>query len=73
MSTDELLRQVEDTQREIRKRLLLRRQAEISAILRSSSEAEEVGTWTQQLIDLARRIGEIDRQLPPERERAATW
>ena len=64
--------ELEDVQRTIKKRLLVTRQAEIREILRTVEEDDEVGQWTGQLIDVARRIGEIDRQLPPERERAAT-
>ena len=68
----QLRNELEDVQRTIKKRLLVIRQAEIREILRTVEEDDEVGQWTGQLIDVARRIGEIDRQLPPERERAAT-
>jgi DNA primase len=72
MPTERLMSELADTQRFISKRLLEQQRAEISALIRAvDDDEEEVRKWTGQLTELARRIGEIDGQLPSERERAA--
>jgi DNA primase len=68
LPVERLAAELEHKRLEIRRRLLERRRTEIRAL----GDEEEVRKWTGQLSELARRIGEIDRQLPPEWERAAT-
>jgi DNA primase len=68
LSTAQLLNDLEQTRLRIRKRLLSRRIKEISAL----GNDAEVRRLTGQLIELARGIADIDRQLSPERESAGT-
>jgi len=68
---EHLLNDLDATRRDLRRRALVRRQAELNAMLRALGDDADAREWTDQLIEVAKRLGEID-QLPPERERAAT-
>ncbi len=71
LPTDRLLQRIDEMQLNIERAQLARRQREINEILTSGSAESDISEWAQQLIAIARRIDEIDRELPPERERAA--
>jgi DNA primase len=66
--TEDLPAAIEEQRRRIRRVILERRRDEIHKL----GTEEAIEEWASQLNELARRIGEIDQQLPPERERAAS-
>jgi DNA primase len=68
LSDNELLKDIEKKGLEIRKRLLDRKRDEISSL----GDEAEIRMLADQLNDLARRMGEIDQQLSPERESAGS-
>jgi DNA primase len=68
LSTQEFEKELERTRLHIRKRLLLREKAEITALAREA----DVHGWTGKLIDIARAIYEVEQQLSPERESAGS-
>ncbi len=52
----------------IKRRLLLREKAEVAALAHEA----DAHAWTARLVDLASAIGDIDRQLSPDRESAGS-
>jgi hypothetical protein len=68
LSDEQLLSDFEKKRLEIRKRLLDRKRDEISSL----GDEAEIRTLADQLNDVARKMGEIDQQLSPERESAGS-
>jgi DNA primase len=68
LSPKEFANDLERTRLQIKRSLLVREHDEIKALARETN----VDGWTARLVDIARRIDEIDRQLLPERESAGS-
>ena len=68
LSTQELLKRVEETRLRIKRELLQRRINDI----RSLGDEAELRRLVGQMVELAHAIDAIDRQLSPERESAGT-
>jgi DNA primase len=68
LSDQQVLQDFDKKRLEIQKRLLDRKRDEISSL----GDEAEIRTLADQLNDVARRMGEIDQQLSPERESAGS-
>jgi DNA primase len=68
LSNEQVLKELEKTRLLISKRLLDRKRGEINSL----GDEAEIRTLADQLNEVARKMGEIDQQLSPERESAGS-
>ena len=68
LTAKDFVRELEEIRLRIRQRLLQDQLEQISSL----GDLEEMRRLFEQLVDTAQRMGAIDQQLPPEREKAGT-